>query len=264
MGNSWVKFTQVHQKHFHRECVDFILRLVKKCCTEVKHLILGLFAWSFISISASMLMIQMELVWLFLISTHYICHRTLISMFQSQQYIDVVVLFTAVLYALIAFGVIIVACDVGQRISNAFEQIADVTNQYRWYLFPKQVKQMFPMILMNLQMPVELPIFGNFCCDRKAFKKVSKECYKMNFLWALICVLIDDSDDNSGNQDWILIFYGVAQIWLSFHEFGNLLIGDESPQCYKTSNISSVFINIVSWLVAVCTGRRTTVFIWLN
>lgn len=113
-----------------------------------------------------------------------------------------------------AFGVIIVACEVGQRISNAFENIDFATDQYRWYLFPEQVKRMLPVILMNLQVPVELPIFGSFCCDRSAFKQVSMNLNSEQN--PTYINLIFDSDDDLGDKDWILIFYGASQIQLSF------------------------------------------------
>lgn len=65
------------------------------------------------------------------------------------------------------------SCEIGQRMSNAFEEIGEVTAQYRWYAFPKQIKRMLPTILINLQVPVELPIFGSFSCGRDTFKGVS-------------------------------------------------------------------------------------------
>lgn len=76
-------------------------------------------------------------------------------------------------YACYAFGIAFLPCEVGQRISSAFEEIEDVTGQYRWYSFPNDVQRMLPMILINFQESVELECFGSFSCCREAFKKVS-------------------------------------------------------------------------------------------
>lgn len=47
-----------------------------------------------------------------------------------------------------------------------------VTGQYRWYLFSNEVKQMLPMMLINLQQPIQIQCFGSLSCCRDAFKKV--------------------------------------------------------------------------------------------
>lgn len=87
---------------------------------------------------------------------------------------DIAILFTAVFYTFCAFGAVFISCEVGQRISNGFEEIEDVTSQYHWYLFPEQLKRMLPMILINLQVPVGIPVFGSFLCSRDTFKRVRK------------------------------------------------------------------------------------------
>lgn len=75
-------------------------------------------------------------------------------------------------YVCYAFGMTFLTCELGQRMSNAFEEIHDVIGHFHWYLFPDEIKRMLPMILMNLQEPVELKCFGSFSCCRDSFKKV--------------------------------------------------------------------------------------------
>lgn len=75
-------------------------------------------------------------------------------------------------FALYAFGVVFVACDFGQRISDAFDENYDVICQYKWYLFSDQMKQLLPILLINVQEPVELQFFGTFSCSRETFKMV--------------------------------------------------------------------------------------------
>ena len=95
--------------------------------------------------------------------------------FQSQSNIDLVVIFISIFYICYAFGTIFLACELGQRISNAFEEIENVTGQCDWYLFPDEVKRMLPTILINVQHPVKLQCFGSFACCRNAFKMVSSK-----------------------------------------------------------------------------------------
>ena len=75
-------------------------------------------------------------------------------------------------YACYATGLAFLTCEFLQRISDAFEEIEDVTVQCDWYLFPDKIKRMLPTILINAQQPVEMKLFGNFSCNRDAFKKV--------------------------------------------------------------------------------------------
>lgn len=88
--------------------------------------------------------------------------------FQILPNTDVVILCTVIFYGIDAVGIIFAACEIGQRMCNAFEEI-----EYCWYLFPQQVKRISPIMLLNLQAPVELQIFGSFCCDRYAFSRAS-------------------------------------------------------------------------------------------
>ena len=73
------------------------------------------------------------------------------------------------------WGTIIVfaACELGQRFSNAFIEIDDLIGQHDWYLFPIDIQQMLPTVIINVQEAIEVKFFGSVACCREQFKKVS-------------------------------------------------------------------------------------------
>ena len=65
-----------------------------------------------------------------------------------------------------------IACELGQRMSDAFEGIEFTIDQFDWHLFPIEIQQMLPMIMAAAQQPVLLECFGSIACTRETFKKV--------------------------------------------------------------------------------------------
>lgn len=83
------------------------------------------------------------------------------------------VLLMITLDALVSFGSVFIICELCQRITNAFEEIEDVITQFKWYIFPDEVKRMLSIIINTGQQSVELKCFGSTSCNRETFKKVS-------------------------------------------------------------------------------------------
>lgn len=79
-----------------------------------------------------------------------------------------------------SFGNTFVFCELGQRTTNAFEDIDDIICQFDWYLFPIELKRMLPMFVNVAQQPVEIACFGSFKCSRETFKKV---CFRRKFVY---------------------------------------------------------------------------------
>lgn len=71
-----------------------------------------------------------------------------------------------------AFGNLGVACEIGQRIMIAFDECSEMVNQFSWYLFPREIQRMLPMILNFTQQPVEIIHFGSKASDQGTFKSV--------------------------------------------------------------------------------------------
>lgn len=79
-----------------------------------------------------------------------------------------------VLNGIFALATVFIACEIGHRMSEAFEGMIDFTiDQWDWYLLPKEIKRMLPSIMLNTQQPITLECFGSIKCSREVFKNVS-------------------------------------------------------------------------------------------
>lgn len=71
-----------------------------------------------------------------------------------------------------AFSAAFLFCDVGQRLSNSFEQVIDTINEFDWYLFPTKVQRMLPTLMIVAQQPVEIIVIGSISSNRYTFENV--------------------------------------------------------------------------------------------
>lgn len=58
-----------------------------------------------------------------------------------------------------------------QRFSNAVDEVDDVIVLLDWYLFPKEIKRVLPIVMQSAQVPAVIKCFGNVLCAREQFKK---------------------------------------------------------------------------------------------
>lgn len=65
-----------------------------------------------------------------------------------------------------------IICELLQRVSNGFEDVEDMIEQFKWHSFSNKLKRMLPIILINVQQTVVVECFGNIACNREAFKMV--------------------------------------------------------------------------------------------
>lgn len=70
------------------------------------------------------------------------------------------------------FCTVFMCCELGQRISNEFNDINGLIDQFQWYRFPNKIKRILPMTMTMAQKPVSIQCFGGFSCCRDTFKKV--------------------------------------------------------------------------------------------
>lgn len=67
-----------------------------------------------------------------------------------------------------------VACELGERVINEFNEINDAFCTLDWYKFPKRSSHILPMILMLTQKVERINCFGErFVCTRELFQKVN-------------------------------------------------------------------------------------------
>lgn len=81
------------------------------------------------------------------------------------------VLAEVLFYGFWAISVVLLACELGNRISNSFDTINDEINQLVWYLLPIEIQRILPTIMINAQDPAIVAFFGSISCSREQFKK---------------------------------------------------------------------------------------------
>lgn len=64
-------------------------------------------------------------------------------------------------------------CFLGQKVSDAFEEIDQEISQLDWYRFPIYMRQPLLILIARAQVSASIEVFGSISCDREAFKKVS-------------------------------------------------------------------------------------------
>lgn len=94
-------------------------------------------------------------------------------LFQSHNVIDLLMLWKSIIYGAAVFNFVFIACELGQRFSNSFNEINDVFDQLSWYLLPIGIQRLLPITMANIQQPAVIKCFGNIFCSRNQFKKVS-------------------------------------------------------------------------------------------
>lgn len=95
------------------------------------------------------------------------------SKFQSHTDIDTIILFISIFETFYALGMLFFVCELAQQMSIAFEGINNTFHQINWHLFPIDAQKLLPIILINVQRPVNFNCFGGIlCCNRETFKKV--------------------------------------------------------------------------------------------
>ena len=88
---------------------------------------------------------------------------------------NIMPLLLLIINGIIAFAMVFIACEIGQRMNDAFDKIDFTIDQSDWYLFPIGVQRMLPTIIAVAQQPVSLECFGSITCTREVFKNVSNE-----------------------------------------------------------------------------------------
>lgn len=78
-------------------------------------------------------------------------------------------------YAFYSFGAILLVCEIGQIVSDAFEDNWHLHDQFKWHSFPTEILHVLPLVMMISQQPVDIQFFGNHSCKRCFSRKISTE-----------------------------------------------------------------------------------------
>lgn len=76
-------------------------------------------------------------------------------------------------YVSYAFGIMFGICEIGQRITDKFDEMDEEIGAFNWYLFPHKIQKILTIILIKTQTPIELKCFGSFSTTRENSAKVS-------------------------------------------------------------------------------------------
>lgn len=71
-------------------------------------------------------------------------------------------------------NLVLLVCEVGQRITDEFRGVDEAFGNVHWYLLPLELQRMLPLIIAYTQEPVIIAFFGSASCTRNQFKKVRK------------------------------------------------------------------------------------------
>lgn len=113
------------------------------------------------------------------------------------------------------FILVFISCELAGRVGNEFEEIGYMIGQFKWYLFPFEIQQLVPIIIINAQQKMGFECFGSAICDRETFKNVSENIeisYYSNKFSAHVKgeLFISFYFMYTGYESFILILYGVA------------------------------------------------------
>lgn len=86
----------------------------------------------------------------------------------------------SIFYGILAIALVFAVCAIGQKLSNTFTDIVDVTCQLDWYLYPMKIQRSLIPILTYVQKPVVIEFFGSFSCSAEQFKKVKFKDFLAN------------------------------------------------------------------------------------
>lgn len=75
--------------------------------------------------------------------------------------------------------VLFATCELDERLSIAYDQMDAEIAQFDWYLFPIEVQQLLPIVIMNAQQPIVLACFGSISVNRETLKKVPHQVDQM-------------------------------------------------------------------------------------
>lgn len=81
-----------------------------------------------------------------------------------------------------AIAIVFACCEFCERMSNEFEEIFGKIDQFKWYLFSTEMKQMLSIVLYSAQESIYFACFGSIPSDRETFQKVSSVSKEMGFI----------------------------------------------------------------------------------
>lgn len=73
------------------------------------------------------------------------------------------------------FAQMFIFCELGENVTDQFNQISNAIYSSDWYMFPKEIQRIIPIIAMSAQRPVIIQGFVNLKCTREASSRVNHQ-----------------------------------------------------------------------------------------
>lgn len=102
------------------------------------------------------------------------------------------------------FTTVFIACELCQRMRDAFDEISDLIDRFHWYRFPSKMKRNLRTALIIAQKPVSVECFGSFSCCRESLKNVKMKSNNFIPIHAFFNCFVPFSQDFGKH---LLIFY---------------------------------------------------------
>lgn len=106
------------------------------------------------------------------ISNKYLT-MTIFQAMKSASSLNILIFLKVMIFMLPALGWLYVKCYFGDEVTYHFGAIDESINQCTWYLFPLEMQQFLPMMIILAQKPVYVGEFGKIHCTRTTYKNVS-------------------------------------------------------------------------------------------
>lgn len=102
---------------------------------------------------------------------------------QSHETVNVNLAFIQIGEIFWSFALIFIYCEFGERVNAGFANLCDVIGQFNWCLLPINIQKLLPVAIGGVQRPINIQGYGNFPCNRKAFKNVPNFSIKTLFIF---------------------------------------------------------------------------------
>lgn len=71
-----------------------------------------------------------------------------------------------------SFALLFMICEFGQMLTDHFDELNEAVDECDWFLFPREIQKILPIIIHNAQRSVVLQTFENTSCSRESFNRV--------------------------------------------------------------------------------------------
>lgn len=87
----------------------------------------------------------------------------------AYNYIPLAILMCEIFWSI---AIVFSFCEFGERVSKGFEKSCDTIKQLDWYSYPYEMQRLLPMVMLIVNKPVSVRIYGNISGTRGTFREV--------------------------------------------------------------------------------------------